>query len=154
MRQTSIAIVLLFLLVTQSQAADRLATEQADKDRDVYKGLVVGKKFAGRLPNGYREVVSNSQREEIYKIQQDYFDMVELLKARLELLESEKNLKIDGLLTGEQRVKLKTILSSLESERNVRRGDRIPARSAQRNAPARSAPTPENTPAAEVPAEN
>ena len=135
MRHAGIGFVFLFLfcfsVIAQEQAVekpkgDRLAIERGDKDRDVYKGLVVGKKFAKRLPNGYREVVSNSQREEIYKIQQDYFETVELLKARIELLESERNLKIDGLLTGEQRVKLKTILGNLESEKNVRRGERVP----------------------------
>ena len=146
MRHIAVGFAFLLLFCISVTAQDRIAIERGDKDRDVYKGLVVGKKFTGRLPNGYKDVVSNSQREEIYKIQQDYFETVELLKARIELLESEKNLKIDGLLSGEQRTKLKTILSNLESEKNVRRGERVPV-TPNRRAPTR---TPVATPATEA----
>ena len=147
MKHLSIAVVFLFLFSLSATAQDRIGVEQADKDRDVYKGLTVGKKFTGRLPNGYKEVVSNSQREEIYKIQKEYFETVELLKARIELLESERNLKIDGLLNGEQRTKLKTILGNLESEKNVRRGERVPARTPVKKAPATQPPAPTPAPA-------
>ncbi len=154
MRQASIGFAFLFLFCLSATAqdtapekpkSDRLSVERADKDRDVYKGLTVGKKFTGRLPTGYKEVVSNSQREEIYKLQQEYFETLELLKARMELLESERNLKMDGLLTGDQRVKLKTILSNLESEKNVRKGERVPAKKSAKK---------EEKPAEEKPAEN
>ena len=121
MRHFSIGFVLFFLFCFSVTAQDRLAVEQADKERDVNKGLAVTKKFTGRLPNGYKDVVTNSQREEIYKIQKEYFETIELLKIRLEQLESERNLKIVGLLTDEQQAKLKTILKTLESERNTRK---------------------------------
>ena len=142
MRFAGIAVVFLCLFCLSVVAQDRLAIEQADKERDVYKNLVVGKKFTRRLPNGYGPVVSNSQREEIYKTQQDYFETIELLKVRIEMLEAERNLKIDGLLTGEQRARIKTILSSLESERSARQASRQPARTAVRRAPAGGAAAP------------
>ena len=120
MRQAGIGFVFLFLfcLSVTVHGQDRLAIEQGDKDREVNKSLTVDKKFAGRLPNGYRDVVSSSQKEEVYKIQKDYFETIELLKARIALLESERNSKIDGLLTDEQRTKLRTNAS----QRNNRRG--------------------------------
>ena len=150
MRHASIAFAFLFLLCLSATGQNRLTIEKADKDRDVSEGLVIGKEFAGRLPNGYRDVVSNSQREEIYKIQQEYFDVTELLKVRIELLEAEKSAKIDGLLTGEQRTRIKTILGNLESERSARQAARAPARTS-RNTPVRPAPT-GNAPVVEPPA--
>ena len=137
MRHIGFGFALLFLLcVAQVQAAeDRLAVERIDKDREVYKGLTVDKKFTKRLPTGYREIVSNSQREEIYKIQQEYFETIELLKARIELLESERNLKIANLLNDEQRGKLK-------NPRRGNRGQEAPAPKAPAEPP--SVPTPSN----------
>ena len=151
MRFTSIVITLFFLFCLSAIAQDRLAMEQADKDRDVYKGLTVSREFTGRLPNGYREVVSNSQREEIYKIQREYFNMIELLRLRIDQLESERANKIDGLLTGDQRTRIRTILGNLESERSARRAAGTSARTT-RSAPSRSVPT-ANAPATETPAE-
>ena len=139
MRFAGITIALLFLLCLSAAAQDRLAMEQGDKDRDVYKGLAAGREFTGRLPNGYREVVSNSQREEIYKVQREYFDTIELLRVRIEMLELERANKIDGLLTTEQRTRIKTILGNLESERSARRAAGTPARTS-RNTTARPAP--------------
>ena len=151
MRHTCIVFAFLFLFCLSVTAQDRLTVENAEKDRDVAKGLAIGKEFTGRLPNGYRGVVSNSQREEIYKIQQEYFDVIELLKVRIELLEAERSQKIDGLLTGDQRMRIKTILGNLESERSVRQAARTPGRTS-RTTPVRSAPV-GNAPATESPVE-
>ena len=151
MRFAGIAIVLLFLLCLSTAAQDRLAMEQGDKDRDVYKGLAIGREFTGRLPNGYRDVVSNSQREEIYKVQREYFDTIELLRVRIEMLESERANKIDGLLTADQRTRIKTILGNLASERSARRAAGTPARTI-RTAPTRTVPAPA-APSPESPAE-
>ena len=149
MRFAGIVVVLLFFLCLSVEAQDRLAMEQVDKERDVYKGLVAGREFTGRLPNGYREVVSHSQREEIYKIQREYFDTIELLRVRIDMLELERANKIDGLLTGDQRTRIRAILGNLESERSVRRAAGTSARSVRsapsRTPPAPTAPTPENT---------
>jgi len=139
MKHVIVLFAFLFLFCLSVSAQDqaekptdnRLAVEQVDKDRDVYKGLTIGKKFTGRLPSGYREVVSNSQREEIYKIQKEYFEVLEMLKLRIEQLESERNRKIDGLLTEEQRTKLKSgVRTSARPVRNT------PARNTRNNQPA------------------
>ncbi len=124
--------VLLFgftsLAAEKAHHGDRLTMEKAELNTPVCKGLTIGKKFTGILPAGYKEVVTNSQREEIYKLQEEYFEAMEILRIRGELLKSERNQKMDAMLSGEQRAKLKTILGNLESEKSVRKGERTPAR--------------------------
>ncbi len=111
--------VSLFPLSTMGQAPsqDRLALEKAELTRPVLKGLDHGKKLGGRLPNGYRAVVSNSQRDEIYDVQKDYAHLIELLKLRIALLERERDQKVDALLTKEQVATIRKERGMLHSER-------------------------------------
>ncbi len=106
---------------TEAPAKNRLAIEQADKTGQAEKGLKIEKQFTGRLPHGYKDVVTDEQREKIYKVQQEYFEAIELLKQRLDLLETERNQHIDALLNADQHAKLKSALGELESERTARR---------------------------------
>lgn len=101
---------------------DRLPLEKADRDRPTMKDLEHGKKIIGRLPNGYRSVVTNSQRDEIYRIQKDYADIVELLKLRIKLMERERDRKIDALLNEDQAAKIRKDLGVLESEKHLKSG--------------------------------
>ena len=98
---------------------DRYVLEQAELPRPIYKGLAHEKKIIGRLPNGYKAVVTNSQREEIYKIQKDYNELIELIKVRMQLLESERDNKIDALLNADQKHRIKTLNGTLESEKHL-----------------------------------
>ncbi len=100
------------------QADGRLALEQADRDRPTMKDVVIEKKITGRLPNGYRNIVTTAQREDIYKIQREYNEMIELLKLRIEMLEQERDKRVDGLLTAEQVQKVRQTRGVLESEKH------------------------------------
>lgn len=108
-------------------AAGRLAVELKDMESPAMKGITIEKPVSGRLPNGYRSVVTNSQRDEIYKVQKEYNEIIERLKVRIKLLEIERDQKVDAFLTPEQADKIKKTLGALESEKHEMRGDNRPA---------------------------
>lgn len=112
----------------------RFRLESTEMDGPVMKTVTLDKKITGRLPNGYRSVVTDSQRDEIYKIQKEYNEIIERLKIRIQLLESERNQKVDALLTTEQANRIRTTLGSLESEKQLVRGERTVPRRGRRAA--------------------
>jgi Spy/CpxP family protein refolding chaperone len=70
-----------------------------------------GKKILGRkmhrLPRHYKEVgVTEKQREEISKVQDEYQPKIEALQAQLKKLKEEMAAKIAAVLTPEQKKKL------------------------------------------------
>lgn len=88
-------------------AGERLTVEEEAKDAPASKGLKLETKITTRLPNGYRTVVSASQKEEIYALQKSYGELIGLLKLRIELLESELDNKVDALLDDTQKKTLR-----------------------------------------------
>lgn len=98
---------------------ERLSVETADLASPPMKGVESEKKIARRLPTGYKDIVSNQQRDEIYKIQKDYGQIIEQLKIRVQLLERERDQKIDLLLNDEQVEKIKSKLGSLAFEKHL-----------------------------------
>jgi len=66
------------------------------------EGVKVTKKFTRRLPNYYKDVVTDEQRDQIYQIQQSYFDVISTLELRLEMLKNERDKLIENVLTREQ----------------------------------------------------
>lgn len=97
----------------------RLAVETLEKGAAVSKGLKVEKKLTTRLPNGYRTVVSTSQKEDIYALQKEYGELIELLKLRIALLESELHGKIDSLLDEDQKKTLREKGSLISEKKKV-----------------------------------
>jgi hypothetical protein len=57
----------------------------------------------GRLPAHYGKVVTEQQRNLIYKIQAEYRPKVDLLEAQLTLLKRERDTKIEAVLTPAQK---------------------------------------------------
>lgn len=98
---------------------ERLTIETKDKGNPAAKNLKLSREFRRRLPNGFAAVVDNVQREKIYSIQREYYEVIELLRLRIELLESERNSKIGAVLTSEQaeRVKRSTQRALRSSQR-------------------------------------
>lgn len=101
-----------------TMAGNRLRAEHAELNSPVMQGLQIDKEFSGRLPNGYGKVVTDDQRQEIYEVQKDYADVIELLKLRLLLLEQERDEKIDGMLNADQVREIKSENGQLESDRH------------------------------------
>ena len=92
-----------------SSNVDRLTIETKDKEEkekdrnnQVYRGLKLEQKFQRRLPNNFAALVTPAQRDQIYKLQEEYFETLALLELRVELLKKERDAKIDAVLTSEQ----------------------------------------------------
>ncbi len=81
------------------------------------KDVTIEKKITGRLPNGYGKIVTSAQKDDIYKIQIEYNELIELLKLRIALLEQERNRRVDAILTPEQVEKVRQTRGVLESEK-------------------------------------
>jgi hypothetical protein len=60
----------------------------------------------GRLPKYYATVVNEKQREDIYRIQEEYELKLKALQAQLDAMKKEKDQKIEAVLTPEQKKKL------------------------------------------------
>ena len=66
---------------------------------------ILGRK-GRRLPAHYAQVVNEKQREEIYKIEDEYQPKIEALQKQLDALKKERDEKISAVLTAEQKKQL------------------------------------------------
>ncbi|MCC6126548.1 MAG: hypothetical protein IT426_16430 [Pirellulales bacterium] len=80
-------------------------------------GRVVKKIRKSRLPNYYADVVTEKQRDEIYKIQEAYKPKIDALKTQLEALNKEMNEKITAVLTAEQKKKIADAADAAKAKR-------------------------------------
>jgi hypothetical protein len=91
---------------------ERIVLETKDKDTPAMKGLKLEKEYSPRLPNGYGPAgaaVTATQRESIYKILTEYRELIDLLKLRIELLEKERDAKMEAVLTPAQQQRLNSV---------------------------------------------
>lgn len=75
------------------------------------------KAFRGRLPNYYRLVVDQKQREMIYKIQAGYAPKIADLKAQLDKLTEQRDREIAAVLTPAQRKKVEGLRAAAAAKR-------------------------------------
>ena len=75
----------------------------------------------GRLPAYFSRVVSETQREEIYKIQRDYRMQIDKLKADLAKLENDMNKDVYAVLNDEQRDRVSKLQEEARKKREARR---------------------------------
>lgn len=71
----------------------------------------------GRLPAYYNQVVDGQQREKIYAIQQQYEPKISALKAELQALQDKLDAEVEGVLTAEQREKVKSLTDAAKQKR-------------------------------------
>ena len=82
---------------------ERLAIETRDKETSpANRGLRPERATRVQVPSGYGPVVNPSQRTKIHDIQREYNELIALLRLRIELLEMERNAKIEDVMTPEQ----------------------------------------------------
>ena len=79
------------------------------------------KKFRGRLPNYYKKVVDQKQRQTIYKIQVDYAAKMAEIQAQLKALIDERDEKVAGVLTPEQRKVVDELTAAAKAKRNQKK---------------------------------
>ncbi|MDR2117712.1 MAG: hypothetical protein LBP87_15145 [Planctomycetaceae bacterium] len=104
---------------------ERLQLEKTELERPVTKGLNIEKKLSNRLPNGYRNIVTKEQRENMYAIQKNYTELIELLKIRITLLKQECDQQVDALLTSDQVQKIRQSNGILESEKHWQKKENV-----------------------------
>jgi len=64
-----------------------------------------------RLPPYYNRVISGLQREQIYKIQNEYISKIEVLEKQIEALKKEREMRVEEVLTAEQLTRLREIVA-------------------------------------------
>ena len=75
------------------------------------------KKFRGRLPSYYPQVVDEKQRETIYKIQEEYASKIADLKAQLAAITKQRDEKVIAVLTPEQLNKIEQLKAEAQQKR-------------------------------------
>ncbi len=107
----------LALLVIAAAVAARPAVGQDEQPSTKPAAAKQAKKFRGRLPNYYRSVVDQKQRETIYKVQEEYAAKIDALKAQLEAITKERDEKVRAVLTPEQQKKVEDIATAAKAQR-------------------------------------
>jgi Fe2+ transport system protein B len=80
---------------------------------------VAGKK-GRRLPRYYAEVITEKQRGEIYKIEDEYQPKIEALQKQLDTLRKERDEKISALLTAEQKKQIEAATAKAKANRKLK----------------------------------
>jgi hypothetical protein len=94
----------------------------------------------GRLPNYYANVVTEQQKDEIYKIQEEYKPKIDAAKAQLDALKKELNEKISAVLTADQKKKVEEAEAVAKA---AKKPEKEKADKPADKTPERTAPTPE-----------
>jgi Spy/CpxP family protein refolding chaperone len=79
------------------------------------------KKLTGRLPKFYDEVLTEEQKDQIFKLQADYKAKMDDLKAQYQKLDAEKKAKIEAIPTAEQKEKIKKLTDDAAKARAAAR---------------------------------
>lgn len=81
------------------------------------------KPFRGRLPAYYRQVVTEQQRQAIYRIQAEYAPKIAALRAQLEALIAEQDAKIRAVLSPEQLKRIEQLREEAKKAREASSSD-------------------------------
>jgi hypothetical protein len=87
---------------------------------------VPSKKAKGRLPPYYAGVVSDQQRQAIYAIQEKYGAQIAALQEQLAALTRQRDAEIEGVLTAEQRAKVRELQEAAAAKRKKGSADGSP----------------------------
>ncbi len=79
--------------------------------------------FRGRLPNYYRTVVDEKQRQAIYKIQEEYAARLAALRDQLAALSKELDEKVTAVLTPEQAKKIQDLAAEAKTKREKKKSE-------------------------------
>jgi Spy/CpxP family protein refolding chaperone len=79
-----------------------------------------GKKRFGRLPQYYREIVTEEQRAKIVEIQEQFGPKIDSLRQQIDALTKERDAKVVGVLTPDQKKKLDERIAAAKSARETK----------------------------------
>jgi hypothetical protein len=98
-------------------AADGVPESPSETPKPEQLPAAKKKPFRGRLPAYYGRVVDERQRKLIYDIQRDFAPRIELLQEQLAALVAERDEKVAGVLTPEQRQKVEQLQAEARAKR-------------------------------------
>lgn len=81
----------------------------------------------GRLPSYYAQVVTQEQREAIYKIQAEFAPKIQALDLQLKAIKAERDKKVLAVLTPEQRKLVEETAAKAKAGRANRRAEQAEA---------------------------
>ena len=93
------------------------ATERPARAADARTEKTVPKGVGGRLPNYYKMVVDEQQRQEIYRIQAEYRTRIKELETRLKALKKERDQRIVNVLSPEQKKRVEEAAARAKEKR-------------------------------------
>jgi hypothetical protein len=105
-----LAFVPACLAADAAKAAAKTASAVAEKPRTV----------GHRLPPYYKDVVTEDQRQAIYRIQEEYGPKIGEAKARLADLQQQQAAKIEALLSPDQKQKLAQLHATAAAKRKAK----------------------------------
>jgi Spy/CpxP family protein refolding chaperone len=89
-----------------------------EKDKDKKKSEDKPTKLKGFLPPNFKKLgLTDKQVQEIYKVQAEYKDRIDDLKAKMKKLQEAQKEAIEKVLTPEQRQRLKEIRTGEKGEK-------------------------------------
>ena len=97
-----------------------LEMERAAKAKtpEILEKLVLDKPFSRRIPNYWNALkLTKRQKNAIYALQQEYFNEIIQLQARIERLEAERDARYREVLTQKQKEALDAKLAEVEKSR-------------------------------------
>ncbi|MBQ8284905.1 MAG: hypothetical protein IJZ10_01230 [Thermoguttaceae bacterium] len=97
-----------------------LEMERAAKAKtpEIFEKLVLDKTFSRRIPNYWNALkLTKRQKNAIYALQQEYFNEIIQLQARIERLEAERDARYREVLTQKQKEALDAKLAEVEKSR-------------------------------------
>lgn len=100
-----------------------IACHQPTYGADADHGKKEAKK-SHRLPPYYKDVVTQEQRDKIYKIQDDFNPKIDALEAQLKKAKKEQTDKIEALLTPEQKKKIEAAEAKAKEEQAKKKADK------------------------------
>ena len=94
------------------------AQPAAKPDKPAASQAKEAKKLRGRLPAYYGKVVSDKQRQEIYKIQAKFNEQIMKLKEQLAELVTKRDTEVEQVLSDEQRAEIAKLKEARRSRRS------------------------------------
>jgi hypothetical protein len=93
---------------------------QQDRTNDSAKKAPTTKKIRRQLPAHFSPLVSQKQRETIYKVQADYAVKMDKLRAQLDAITAERDREIDAVLDPEQLAEVSKKRTAAKEKRAAR----------------------------------
>jgi Spy/CpxP family protein refolding chaperone len=134
-----VAVVLAFVL-SSWMGVSALEAAEAAKPAEKATSAEGGKKATARMPNYYKDLVTEEQRDKILAIVRDYNAKLAPLQEQVEKLTKERDAAVEAVLTPEQKKQLDDIKAAAKAARDAKKPSKKKVAPASAASPATPAP--------------